>query len=161
MRLDANAMRWVSIGFAITLVVTSALTLYYISSPEPQLASETENGAAPGEKPEVVQISKPTAGAIRPSPSSQDFQTDKSTSEPVSSDGCDLPPLTGSRCLVRETGHLASQEKGIGYVQEAFFSGTDHRSPTRGGGASGSGSDGWRDLPSDRDIGTELLPLAS
>ena len=76
-------------------------------------------------------------------------------------DGGDLPPLTGSRCFVRETGHLGSQEKGTAYVQEAFFSGTDHRSPSRGGGASGPGSDGRRDLSSDRDIGTELLPLAS
>lgn len=88
MRLDANGMRRVSIGFAIMVVVTgAAFSLYYFSSLEPQSVSETENGAAPVEKPEVVQKSKPTPGTKRPIPSSQDIQTEKATLEPSSSGG--------------------------------------------------------------------------
>jgi molecular chaperone GrpE (heat shock protein) len=89
MGLDANRMRWVLMGVAIILIVTSVVVgVSYISSPEPQSVSVTVNDAPPVAKPEVAQKSILTSGSVRlPSSSSQDFQTDKAISETASSGG--------------------------------------------------------------------------
>lgn len=89
MPLDAYGMRGVLIRFAIILVVVSAaLGLTYMLSLEPQSGLEAEKSASQVAKSEVVQKSKLTSGNVRPpSSSSQDIQTDKAISEPVSSGG--------------------------------------------------------------------------
>jgi len=84
MRLDANKMRWILTGFAIILVVISAVLGWsYISNLELQSVSEAENSVSLVTKPEVVQKSKPNVrppGTIPPSSLSQDVKTKKEKS---------------------------------------------------------------------------------
>lgn len=86
MRLDVNGMRWGLIGLGVILVVTSVvLGLYIMSGLKPPSVSETEIGASPVAKPEVIQTSKSTSGNVRlPSSAPQGVNA---TSEPVSSGG--------------------------------------------------------------------------